>query len=113
MRQRESVRVISYGRAGRLLPRRAAGLRAGVVALKPGEVMPWHSTKSREELLIALEGRLRVEIQSRDKRRGQRVRRLTMNEGRCVLLPRRTVHRVVNQSRERAHYIYVTGVVEA
>jgi mannose-6-phosphate isomerase-like protein (cupin superfamily) len=83
-----------------------------MVVLKPGGVMDWHSTRTREELLIAFEGRLRVEVQSSGKRRGQRVRRMTVNGGQCVFLPRRTVHRVVNQSRKRANYLYVTGAVE-
>ncbi|MBI4004347.1 MAG: cupin domain-containing protein [Candidatus Omnitrophica bacterium] len=106
------MRPVSFRQQGKLVSRQAKGLRAGVVALKPGEIMEWHSTRTREELLIALEGQLRIEVQSSGKRRGQRVRRLTVNRGQCVFLPRRTIHRVVNQSSECAHYIYVTGVVE-
>jgi len=102
------VHLGSYVRAGRLLPRRAAGLRAGVVVLKPDGVMGWHSTLAREELLIALEGRFDVDIQrSRGGRRTVRLR-----DGQCLLLPRQTLHRVVNRSRAGARYLYVTGVLE-
>ena len=107
MRRQGVVYVGSYQRAGRLLPRRAAGLRAGVVVLRPGEVMPWHSTKSREELLVALRGSLRVEV-----RRSRRMRQMSLKSGHCLLLPRQTLHCVVNRSRKNAQYIYVTGVLE-
>jgi len=100
--------MASYRRAGRLLPRRAAGLRAGVVALKPGEIMEWHSTRTREELLIALEGGFDVDIQ---RPRGGR-REIRLKDGQCLLLPRQTLHRVVNRSRAGARYLYVTGVLE-
>jgi len=96
--------LASVRRAGRLLPRRAAGLRAGVVVLRPGEVMPWHSTKSREELLIPLRGSLRVE-----SRRSRRVRRIPLESGQCLLLPRQTLHRVINGSTKLARYMYVTA----
>ena len=102
------IRLGTVRKAGRLLPRRAVGLRGGVVVLKPGGIMDWHSTKTREELIIFLEGRAQVEIQSRSQRRG---RRIAMSGGKYAFLPRRTLHRVVNRSNVNARYIYVTGVL--
>jgi len=106
MKRRGVIRLGSYVRAGRLLPRRAAGLRAGAVALRPGEVMDWHSTKSREELLIALRGWLHVEI---GRSRGA-ARRIRLKSGQRLFLPTHTLHRVVNRSSRQARYIYVTAL---
>ena len=62
--------MASYGRPGRLLPRRERGLRAGSVMLHPGYAMDWHSTKRREELLIILIGRVHLEVQAPPPRHG-------------------------------------------
>ena len=96
---------MSYRTPGRLVPKRPRGLRAGSVALKPGEAMPWHSTENREELLIALAGRVYVKVE----RPGGRCAQTMLNAGECVLLPRRTLHTVRNRSRRTARYLYVTG----
>ncbi|MBI1992786.1 MAG: cupin domain-containing protein [Candidatus Omnitrophica bacterium] len=99
------VRVTSCRRDGRLIPRNSRGLRGGSVILRPGETMAWHSTGSREELLIALEGRVRVEAQT--SRRS--VRSISLKSGSCVFLPEATRHRVVNRSRAAARYLYITA----
>ena len=91
-------------RKGRVVPAAARGLRAAVVVLPPGGVMDWHSTHAREELLVALAGRVRVEVRS-----AHRLRRLTLKAGTCAFLPRHTLHRVVNQSSLMARYLYVTA----
>ena len=93
-------------RAGRLVPRDARGLRARAVVLGRGGVMAWHSTRLREELLIALSGTMRVEIEPQAK---GRARSLILKAGECVFLPRATVHRVVNRSTAMARYLYVTA----
>ena len=98
------IRVRSAHRPGRVIPRRAEGLRAGVVVLQSGEVMDWHSTDDREELLIVLEGRVALEVQ-----RMSRIRRVALRNGHCALVPHRTRHRVVNRFRSAARYLYVTG----
>jgi mannose-6-phosphate isomerase-like protein (cupin superfamily) len=105
MRQEGVLEVRSYRRAGRLTPLGATGLRAGAVTLRPGGVVGWHSTRQREELLIALSGRIQVEI--RERRR--KPLRLVLNAGSCAVLPRATPHRVVNRSTRNAHYLYVTA----
>ena len=95
----------SFRRAGRLVPRRARGLRARSVVLARSASMPWHSTDRREELLIILEGRVQLETQ----RARAPVRVVPLRAGECVFLPVRTVHQVVNHSRRRAQYVYVTA----
>ena len=87
------------------MPRRAAGLRAGAVVLQPGKVMDWHSTKSREELLIALQGLVQVEVQ----RPHRTPRRIPLKNGACLWLPPRTRHRVVNAAKKPARYLYITA----
>jgi len=99
-----SVRRVVTTRAGRLIPAAGAGLRAGTVALRAGEAMGRHSTGSREELLIALSGWVRVETDGRAGRR-----RLRLARGQAVFLPQRTRHAVRNVSGARALYLYVTG----
>ena len=62
--------------------------------------MDWHSTKEREELLVMLEGRVQLELQTS---------RMSLRAGQCAWLPPRTLHRVVNRSTTPARYVYVTG----
>ena len=100
-----SVRRRPYGRAGRLIPRRLRGLRAGSVILKPGGAMPWHSTNDREELLIVLAGSVRLELAAPAGRK----RRVALPAGQCAWLARGTEHAVVNPGAHAARYVYVTG----
>ncbi len=67
--------------------------------------MDWHSTGSREELLILIGGWADVEVRGRSGR----VRQIELRRNRCLFVPRQTWHRVVNRSRGTAHYLYVTG----
>jgi mannose-6-phosphate isomerase-like protein (cupin superfamily) len=98
------LRHYSILRAGRLTPPQARILRARAVRLLPAGVMDWHSTQHREELLIALDGTLRVELAA-----GQHPRAVPLRAGECTFLPPRTLHRVINRSRRIARYVYVTG----
>ena len=102
----KAIRVVSSRRSRRLVPRGARGLRAGVVVLKPGGIMEWHSTRSREELLIMLAGRVQVEVEGRSGRQ-----HVGLNAGACAQLPQRTTHRIVNRSGRIARYVYVTAPV--
>ena len=97
--------MVSYQRGGRLTPRRSQGLRAGSVVLSPGDVMDWHSTRTRQELLIALSGRVQVEWQFSPRQ----LKREPLKAGQCALLSAQTIHRVVNRSSTKAHYLYVTA----
>jgi len=71
--------------------------------------MDWHSTRAREELLIALDGRIRVEVLTSRRAAAPRTRQIPLNAGECLYLPRRTQHRVLNMSRTPARYLYVTA----
>lgn len=105
--RKQVVRAVSYKRHGRLTPRRSPGLRAGAVVLGVGEMIDWHSTRGRQELLIALAGRIQVELSPSARRR----RRVRLRAGECAMLPPQTAHRVVNQSSTKAHYLYVTASI--
>ena len=105
-----TVRVRSYQRHGRLVPREAKGLRAGAVVLRPGEMMAWHSTRDREELLVALSGQLQLEYCGSRTASPHACRR-SLRAGQCAFLPRVTLHRVVNRSRTLAAYLYITAPV--
>ena len=71
--------------------------------------MDWHSTRAREELLIALDGRIRVEVLTSRRTSALRARQIPLNAGECLYLPRHTQHRVLNMSRTPARYLYVTA----
>ena len=100
-----TIRRTSYLRPGRLIPRAIHGLRAGSVVLDPQQAMACHSTGTREELLIAVAGRLVVEARPS----ARETRRIAMQRGQALFLPRHTPHTVVNRSRARAAYLYITG----
>ncbi len=99
------VRRRSYRRPGRVVPPTARGLRARTVRLQRGEIMEWHSTHQREELLIAFVGVVDVEVSTA----AGTTRRFTVTSGECAFLPSETLHRVVNRSRRSASYLYVTA----
>ena len=99
----EAVRRSSR-RPGKLLPSQAKRLRGRSLALKPGRAMAWHSTGSREELLMILTGRLQLELRARTGRRA-----LALVAGQCAFIPQDVVHRMVNRSRRPARYLYLTG----
>lgn len=102
---RGRVRRRSYARAGRLVPSWAKRLRGRSVRLSSGEGVAWHSTDDREEILIALAGSLQLEVaQDRD-----RVKRVTLSAGHSAFLSHAVRHRVLNRSRHRAHYLYLTA----
>jgi mannose-6-phosphate isomerase-like protein (cupin superfamily) len=69
--------------------------------------MDWHSTRHREELLIALRGRVCVEVRAGAGHR--RPRSIVLGAGECLWLSADIMHRVVNTWRASAHYLYVTG----
>ncbi len=72
--------------------------------LRPGARMDWHTTGSREELLILVQGGVVVET-----RAARRLHRQAVSVGETLFLPPRVEHQVVNAGRRAARYIYVTG----
>ena len=105
--RRARVEKRSCARAGRVVPTGAAALKASVVVLAPTREMGWHSTREREELLVALRGRMDVEWRPVP----HRARRVRLAAGQCLFLPAHTLHRVVNRSALDARYLYVTAPV--
>ena len=67
--------------------------------------MPWHSTGTREELIIVLRGRLTLQV--RNRAGGIRCRQVAA--GGAIFVPKATVHQLMNASRAAARYVYVTG----
>ena len=102
------LRQGSTARAGRIGPRRRRGLRSRVVVLRTGGVMEWHSTRTREELLLVLMGRLQLEARASSGR----MRTLTLTSGEYAVIPSQTWHRLRNRSRARARYLYVTALAK-
>jgi quercetin dioxygenase-like cupin family protein len=92
-------------RSGRVILQGARALRARVVVLRPGSAIDWHSTKAKEELLIVLAGRVRLEVKGRAKSVGHRM----LPRGSYAFVPEQTWHRVVSASRALAKYLYVTA----
>ena len=100
-----SARLVqrSWRRSGRLVPA-SARLRSRAMQLAPGDAIGWHSTKSREELLLVLSGILSLEVDASGR---TRVRRL--KAGTAIYLPSHVTHRVRNASRHPLRYVYVTA----
>lgn len=98
------IMIRNFRRAGRLTPAANGGLRARAVRLGPGGAMEWHTTGDREELLLGVRGRVRVEVDQ-----ARRIRRIVLAEGLGVFLPSQVRHRVVNASARPGLYLYVTG----
>jgi quercetin dioxygenase-like cupin family protein len=104
MRRRRIVRR-AVSKPGRLVPAWAKYLKSRVVQLGPGQVMPWHTTGAREELLVGLLGVVDVCV----RHASGRIARLPLAAGSTLFLPPRTPHGVVNESWQPARYLYVTG----
>lgn len=102
-----SARIVrrSFARPGRIVPPSAKHLRGRSIHLVPGRSIAWHTTGRREEIVIAVGGRLWLE---REDRTG-RLRPIVLAEGQCVFLPSGVRHRVVNRSRQTSRYLYVTA----
>lgn len=95
----------SYRRAGKVVPLQAKHFKGRSVKLAPGQAMDWHSTRNREEVLIALAGTIHLETEN-----GSRAVKATrLFAGQCAFLPTRTRHQVTNRSRRVAHYLYLTA----
>lgn len=118
---RRKLRLVhrTLRRPGRIVPVTAARLHGRVVILGPGQIMAWHSTGRREEVVMMISGTVRLEV--REDARGKRVSAISptadavavvasdLRRSQCVFLPQQTVHRLVNRSRRPARYLYVTG----
>ncbi len=102
---RAGIRRGSLQRPGRISPPEAKGLRARVVVLHPGRMMDWHATQAREELLIILAGRVRLEV----REAARTLKRFSLAAGAYACVPRQTWHRLINTADAPARYLYVTA----
>jgi len=82
-----------------------AGLRSGLVRLKPGETIGWHSTTQHEEALVILRGRGEARIE------GQPARPFTAPA--LAYIPPATRHNVANTGDEILEYVYVVAPIAA
>jgi len=94
----------SWRISGRLVPA-SARLHSRSVRLPRGACMAWHTTGTREELLIAVAGAVIVEW----RRGAGRLRRVTLRAGQALFVPSRTAHQVRHAGVRAARYMYVTG----
>jgi mannose-6-phosphate isomerase-like protein (cupin superfamily) len=76
-------------------------MRSGVVVLGPGESVGRHSTGTREELIVVLEGRGEVRIEG--------AAALAIEAGLAAYVPPATAHDVVNRGEVPLRYVYVVA----
>jgi len=81
-------------------PPQTMGMRSGRVVLRPGEVMPRHSTEGNEELLVLLAGRAHVQFDEGFVETGV---------GEVLYIPPQTWHEVRNPGEDELRYIYVVA----
>lgn len=81
----------------------SAGMRAGVVTLRPGEAVGRHSTGAREEVILVLEGTGRVEVVGKEP--------LEVRAPMAAYMPPQQEHDVINTGTGRMRYIYVVAPV--
>lgn len=78
-----------------------AGMRSGLVRLRPGESVGWHSTGKNEETLIVLRGRGKAQTQGG--------RALPFRAPREIYFPPETEHNVTNTGPQLLEYVYVVA----
>lgn len=84
-----------------LAPPDSAGLRSGLVTLRPGEDCGWHSTEDHEEMIICLAGAGELRTSPRGRR--------ALAAGQYAYNPPHTRHCVFNTGQENLRYIYVVA----
>jgi mannose-6-phosphate isomerase-like protein (cupin superfamily) len=77
------------------------GLKAGLVTLKPQELIGEHQTENKEEILIILKGQAIVYYG-----KGKRIK---APQNSCVFIPPETLHNVKNSGNKILQYVYVTA----
>jgi len=81
-----------------------AGMRSGLVQLKPGESVGEHTTGDHEEALVILHGQGRAEVEGR--------KAIPISAKRLIYIPPRTRHNVTNTGDVLLEYVYVVAPVE-
>jgi len=77
------------------------GLRAGLVILKPRELIGEHETENKEEALIVLKGNAVVYYGKN--------RKIKVSQNSFVYIPPETRHNVKNSGSKILQYVYVTA----
>jgi mannose-6-phosphate isomerase-like protein (cupin superfamily) len=78
-----------------------AGMHSGLVRLKPGETVGWHTTGRHEEALVILHGTGEAQIEGRAG--------LPMGSQVLVYIPPETRHNVKNTGDAVLEYVYVVA----
>jgi quercetin dioxygenase-like cupin family protein len=99
-----SIKPRSLLVSGKVVPESASRLKGRSIRLAKGGSMAWHSTQGREELIIAVSGKIHVQINSI-----KRTESILIRQGQCIFIPKNTEHRVLNKSQGTSRYLYVTG----
>jgi len=79
------------------------GLRAGLVTLKPQELIGEHKTENKEEAIIILKGSATIHFGKNKK--------LKAAQNTFVFIPCETLHNVENSGSKILQYVYVTTQV--
>ena len=82
-------------------PPQTAGMRSGLVRLKPGESVGWHTTGHNEECLVILHGTGDALIEAQPKR--------SFAAPAAVYIPPATKHNVTNTGPALLEYVYVVA----
>jgi quercetin dioxygenase-like cupin family protein len=80
-----------------------AGMRSGLVRLKPGETVGWHTTGQHEESLIILHGQGEALIDGQEKK--------AFVAPAFVYIAPSTRHNVLNTGKDQLEYVYVVAPV--
>jgi mannose-6-phosphate isomerase-like protein (cupin superfamily) len=78
-----------------------AGMRAGLVILKPGEEIGEHSTESKEESLVILSGNAKIQCVGHPD--------FSAAAGSLVYIPPHTRHNVRNVGKGQLKYVYIVS----
>ncbi len=79
------------------------GLKAGLVTLKPQELIGEHKTENKEEVLIILKGSAIIYFGKNKK--------LKARKNTFIFIPPETLHNVKNPGSKILQYVYVTTQV--
>lgn len=82
---------------------KAAGLRSGLVTLKPQEEVGEHRTHKKEEVIIILKGSAIIAYNNNKK--------IKAPVNSFVYIPPETPHNIINRTRGILQYVYVTTQV--
>ena len=78
------------------------GLSSGLVALKKGDTVGIHNTKKKEEIVVVLDGKARVNVADKH---------FILENGMMLYIPPKTLHNVKNIGARLLKYLYITAAV--